>query len=207
MLLVAVSSLSPYSALVAANKPAFPTLPTRAIDTYSVSNYQESVEMMKMSRIRLKGQADIKLDPLPSHKWVPGSPNVSACFQIPLAPSFKIQFISFPQSDFPHPLNVETLSAYLEGLKLEYEQQKIEILEYPENSTGRSKFRVLGERALTLRYSLDQEKQRITHGENWVQYGDMIHIVIIEAPSGHFDRYYKDVRGYLNSMSLFQATQ
>ena len=168
---------------------------------------------MLLDRTRLKGRTDILLDPIPSHRWVRNEPGVSACFHVSLAPDFKIKLISFPKSALKYPLDVATLTAYLNGLSLKFEQQHFEILEVPEVTTGRSKFRIFGKRALTLRYSLDvgpvgsDELKRITRGENWVLYDDVIHIVIIEAPSNSFDQYYKDARNYLKSMSLFSPTE
>lgn len=179
----------------------------QAIDTYTVSNYKEPLESMLMDRTRLKGRTDILFDRIPSHRSITNAPGVSACFQVPLSPDFKIKFISFPKSAFKHPLDVATLAAYLNGLSLKFEKQHIEVLEYPEVTTGRSKFRILGQRALTLRYSLDIGEQRITRGENWVQHDDMIHIVVVEAPSPNFDGYYQDARRYLKSMRMFSSSE
>ena len=95
------------------------------------------------------------------------------------------------------------MTAYLEGIILQFADQGIEILTYPEVTTGPARFRIFGQRALTISYSMDRNEQRITRGENWVEFDGMIHVVVVECPSRIFNQYYKDARVYLNSMSYF----
>ena len=192
------------SNLYAASGEAFPVIPAHAVDQYAVSYFEEPLESMVMTRIRLKGSKDIIIDVIPSHRWSSQPGTASAHFHIPMAPEFKMQFISFPKAAFVFPLNVETLTAYLEGIMLQFAEQGIEVLEYPETSTGPAKFRIFGERALTICYAMDLNEQRITRSENWVEFDDMIHVITVECPSRSFTRYYKEARGYWNSMSYFE---
>jgi hypothetical protein len=183
---------------------AIPSIPAQAVDKYVMSYYEEPVESLLMTRIRLTGRIDFILDIIPEHQWKPNPSLASAEFYIPLASDFNIKIVSFPKRSFTHQVDVETLTDYLEGQALLLAEQQVEILEYPEVTTGRSKFRIFGQRALTLSYSLNKNGTRITHSENWAEYDDIIHVVIVECPSASFARYYKEVRGYLNSMSYFR---
>ena len=192
------------SNLYAASGEAFPTIPVNAIDKYAVSYFEEPLESMVMTRIRLKGSKDIIIDVIPSHRWSSQPDTVSAHFHIPMAPDFKMHLISFPKKAFVHQLTVGALTEYLEGVLLRLADTKIEVLEYPETSTGPAKFRIFGERALTICYAMDLNEQRITRSENWVEFDDMIHVITVECPSRSFTRYYKEARGYWNSMSYFE---
>lgn len=159
---------------------------------------------MQMERIRMTGSKDILIDPIPQHYWDAAAKDVSARFELKGAPEFKVDVISFPKSSFPHSLTPETLIAYLEGRRITHTDQNFEILEYPEVTTGRAKFRMFGERALTLRYSFSQKESKIIRAENWVEYDQIIYIVAIEGPANAFHLQFRDAKSSFNSMSYLR---
>ena len=181
-----------------------PRILISSVDHYKVSVYQETIETMQMDRIRMTGRKDILIDPIPQHYWNAAAKDVSARFELKGAPEFKIDVISFPKNSFPHSLTPETLNAYLEGRRLAHTDQSFEILESPEITTGPAKFRIFGERALTLRYSSSQDEIKSVRAENWVEYDQIIYIVAIEAPANAFQLEFRDAKSSFNSMSYLR---
>jgi len=187
----------------AAPAQSYPRIPTAALDRYQVSVVDEQVETMSLPRLRLTGRKTLQMDLLADHISVPTAGRCSARFLIEHAPDFKVEFFAFPTASLGHPLNDDTLNLYLEGLKLRHKpEQAFAILEPSAfTESGRSKFRILGQRAMTVRYSFKLEDKTVACGENWIERDGTIYMVRILAPARTFDIQFDDVRGAFNSIT------
>jgi len=178
-----------------------PRIPLSSIDRYAVTSFRERLETFDLTRLRLSGRTGVLVsEPIRGFRSVPPQGAASARFVHNASNRLKVEIISFPRRAFGHPLEPATLRAYLENKSENAPpEQNFEILEMPEKTTGPAKFRFLGERALTLRYAADTGSHRIVRGENWVEAGDVVHVVAVEAPPDLFDVLYEDIRATMNS--------
>ncbi|MGZ0657205.1 hypothetical protein ACWPKO_03915 [Coraliomargarita sp. W4R53] len=182
---------------------AYPTIPTAALDPYQISIVDENVEAMRLPRLRLTGRKVLQMDILADHISIPSKGQCSAQLAVTNAPDFKIEFFAFPTSSFQHPLNDKTLNLYLEGLRLRHKPaQDFTILEESAfTERGRSKFRILGQRAMTIRYSSKKEHTTMVFGENWIERDKTIYMVRVSAPVSAFNLQFEDARTAFNSLS------
>ncbi|MGB0744202.1 MAG: hypothetical protein ACPGSB_06720 [Opitutales bacterium] len=177
----------------------YPRIPTSALVNYEVSTYEETVETMIMERVWLKGPKDILFDPVPNMKTTTNQPGKVRFFNRS-SPLLTFEFLTFPSAAFPWKVTPPTLNSYLQGKALTLAESNFEVIEAPEITTGPAKFRILGQRALTIRYSFDTKQGKIIRGENWLEKDGMIHVVIVEGTPNGFSRHFKEVKACLNSM-------
>jgi hypothetical protein len=181
----------------------YPTIPISALDRYQASIVEEQVELMRIPRLRLDGRHVFVMNLIDGHLSIPTDGQCSTRLENRHAPDIKVEFLAFPESSFEYTLNDETLNLYLEGLQLRHKpEQAFKILE-PSAFTerGPSKFRIMGQRAMTIRYSLQTDGATTVYGENWIKRDGSIYIVRTQAPQRVFSRQYEDVRIAFNSMS------
>ncbi|MDQ8193362.1 hypothetical protein QEH59_02930 [Coraliomargarita sp. SDUM461004] len=181
---------------------SYPAIPTSALQPYQVSSYEETLETMRLPRLRLIGPKVLQMDPLPDYHSVPTHGECSTRLVIDQTQNFKIEFLAFSTAHFPHALSDATLNLYLQGMQLRQTPEKaFTILEesaFTEN--GRSKFRIFGQRAMTIRYSVKNDAQTLVCGENWIERGGNIYIVRIQAPAHVFASQFKEARLAFNSL-------
>lgn len=205
--LLAITILSSFHLHAEQQKPAsaqtYPAIPTAALEHYTVSVVDEQVETMRLPRLRLTGRKTLQMDILANHISMPSKGQCSARLAIANSPDIKIEFLIFSSTSFQYPLNDDSLNLYLAGLKLRHKpSQAFTILEESAfNENGRAKFRILGQRAMTIRYSFQHDDQTIICGENWIERDGTIYIVRVQAPSRAFSSEYEDARATLNSIS------
>lgn len=186
-----------------AQEQDYPTIPYSALKPYKASTVEEKLEAMRMTRLRLDGPISILSDPLEGHISTGTEGKSSARFELRNAPQFTVEILTFPHADFEYELNDQILNLYLKGLSLQYKpEQNYQILEEAAFTTvGPAKFRILGQRAHSFRYSYQDEEQTIVYGENWIERDSYIHIVRICAPQRGFDLHFREVKAALNSMA------
>lgn len=161
------------------------------------------VEALAIERIRIKGTKDIMFDPVPGMKLSDQKPGKVLYFSRS-SPQHTFEILSFHSKAFPAEVNASTLQLYLQGRAIDLAKKNFEIIEAPVVTTGPAKFRILGERALTLRYAFDTEQGRIIRGENWLEKDGMVHVVAIQGTPNGFNRHFKRVKAALNSMTYLE---
>jgi hypothetical protein len=194
---VSLGVLLPVAAEAAVPEIAYPTIPYGALVPYAASIESERLESMDVDRLWLRGNIDIKMDPLPDHVSAPTAGRASASFVIRSAPDFSVDFLAFPVAAFGQSIDNETLNAYLEGLRVQHTpEQKFEILKQSELSeTGPSDFRILDQRAYHIRYSyIKDETTPFGVAESWIEDSGMIYVVRVEAPMSGFSFQLRDAR-------------
>jgi hypothetical protein len=158
---------------------------------------------MILPRLQLQGRITMVMDPLADHFSIPTDGRCSARFELRNAPDITVEFLTFPSTAFGHALNDATLNLYLEGISRQYSQQQaFEIIEpaaFTEN--GPAQFRILGQRAHTLRYGFLKDQSPYICGENWIERNGTVHIVRIQAPAHAFELEFSEVKAILNSMT------
>jgi hypothetical protein len=205
ILIAAAAALKPatLAAQATSEEVIYPAIPLAALESYQASIFDEPLESMRMPRLRLAGSRTLTMDIIPEHNAVPTQGECSARFEITNAPDFKVEFFSFPAARFEFELDDATLNLYLKGLSLSHTpEQAFKIIEesaFDEN--GPAKFRILGQRAMTVRYSYQIEERTLVYGENWIERDGTIYIVRVIAPQRTFDLQFQDVRVVFNSIS------
>jgi hypothetical protein len=187
---------------ISAPDSGWPAIPTNALDSYRVTVVQEQLESTLLPRWQLQGQRTLQMDPIDGHIAARTQGDASARFVIESAPEFKVELFSFPSDAFEWELEDETLNLYLQGKQVAHSpEQNFKILEESAfSNTGPSKFRILGRRAYTIRYSYEDVGATLVCGENWVEIGDHFYIVRVTAPTRGFDLQYEDARVAFNSI-------
>lgn len=176
------------------------TLPSEAMDRYSVATHFDTIESFEMERVRLDGRLDITYDPVPGMRWDREANNASAVFVNQFNPALRYSVSSFPADAFEQKFGLDMLRAYLAGKAATLADRGFELVLAPEIDTGKARFRILGQRAISFSYAFTRDGKAITRGENWIQKDGMIHIVSVEAPTQAFPRFFETVRRALNSM-------
>ncbi|MEO0511003.1 MAG: hypothetical protein AAF065_14225 [Verrucomicrobiota bacterium] len=201
IVLAAIILLS--TATLVGQEITYPRIPVHLLDKYKVTEHEEVVEMMTMTRVRIKGRKEITFDPVPNMMLWDKNPG-QARFYHRAAPQLTFEILSFPVSAFRYELSEKMLEEYLKGQEKAFVERNFEVIEPPELGTGPAKFRILGERALTLRYAFDTEQGRLLRGENWLEKDDMIHVVVIDGTPELFDNHFKRIKAGLNSMTYLK---
>lgn len=190
------------SSLVGQNGP-FPQIPLAGIKPYTASIEYENLESFRMERLRLKGWRDIVMDLIPAHRTDNSDRRVSIAFEHINDARRKISLRIFPSSGFKESLDAQTLNLYLQGVARGFgKEAAFEIIDPAEETAGKARFRVAGQKALTLRYAFTENNERIHRGENWIQWDDHICILTVEAPAAAFDGYHRFVKDSVSSMTF-----
>lgn len=180
-----------------------PSIPLAQLERYSAVSRPEMIESMEIDRLHLEGPQTIVIELPHGYRVDVNVKHASVAFINQLAPDYSCNFYSFLAKAFKYKLTDQTLNAYMAHLAQGHSPEaKFEIIEAAEATGGRAKFRILGRKALTLRYALTVDKQRIIVAENWVQYEDKIYVVSILGPERVFEHIFKQLRVELNSMHL-----
>lgn len=186
---------------LSAEEVQFPSIPTEAVDQYTVTAFTERVESVDLPALRFSGRLlTFKMDAIDQHKPAQAPEGVSARLQDYANPLLQVELVSFKAEDFEFDLNEQTLRDYLKGVEQQFaEEQKFEVLEEPVISTGPARFRFLGQRAIPMRYTFSEDGRDLTRAENWFPIEDNIHVISIQGPSGFFDGYFESIRIPFNS--------
>jgi hypothetical protein len=197
LIAIAVAIVAVSSATITAQQaPPPPVIPYGSLIRYTATETYETVETMQLERLLLRGSINIMMDPIGGHVAAPAKERASVRFEIDAAPQFRVDFLTFPRRSFPHKVNDDTLNAYLDGLAaIQAPEREFEIVEYSDYSPeGESKFRILSRRAHQIIYEFSDPKAgRLAIAENWVELGDYIHVVKVQAPADRLSLQMRDV--------------
>lgn len=182
----------------------FPSIPIATIQRYEASIIDTTLEQTRVKRLRLNGPQTLIMDPLLGYYPVNTEGQCSARFELQYSSIFRVEFFAFPARDFGYPLNDESLNLYAQGLSQSFlPEQEFKIIELSAfNGAGPAKFRILGNRARTIRYSYRNDDTVLVIGENWVENEGTIYMVRIQAPQRSFAREYKEVKASFNSIGV-----
>ena len=161
------------------------------------------LESMQVDRLWLRGNIEIKMDPIPGHRVEPAQGQASARFALRNATGYTIDFLAFPSRSFGHRVDNDTLNAYLDGLALRHKpEQAFKVIRHSEfRESGPSDFRLLGKRAHHIRYSYVKEETRHSVAESWVEDEGTIYLVRVTAPSSGFEIQVREAQNAFANMS------
>lgn len=204
-LLILCGLIASISGSLCQAKTEAPQIPLAQLERYKTIIYHEIIESIVMEQIRLVGPKTIQIEVPSDYSIDTNVKQASVAFLHQKAIGYGFNLYSFPQKAFKHKLTDTTLNAYLENLALSYKPKaQFEIIEAAEVNDGRARFRIFGQKALTIRYALNIKEQRIIVAENWAQEGDTIYMISVIGPERSFNFIFKEIRIELNSMHLIK---
>jgi hypothetical protein len=180
-------------------------IPYAQLDHYRAKETTERVELMALDRLQLIGPQTIQMDRLNDYNVTTEVQDSSATFTHIHTSDIQFLFYSFPSSAFKHSFSVATINAYLDNLsRTKPPEANFEILELAQETTGKAKFRIFGNKALTTQYAIDMDDRRFIVADNWIEEDGNIYMISVITPEKNFAPIFKSIRKQLNSMYIVE---